>query len=208
MFVCSSRKAVPAAWKLPSVLDADRGPIRGMVEGKRTRCALNEAMKMSGKKMICTTRWRHDDECQSGRRRFSISIKPPLWYGTTTNNHNGQSKRAQATTKYNTTEVRLEARTRTSHLKLLQPQSLTSWRAFTSAKATRVSPPFWQRHIIFLQKSLIPFNICANSPPLISGTMGQYTKANGFFWKVGDNNQAEVVDESTEKEVCFGKKMW
>lgn len=36
--------------------------------------------------------------------------------------------------------------------------------------------------------------------------MGQYTKANGSFWTVGDNNQAEVVDESIEKEVCFEKK--
>lgn len=105
----------------------------GWSRGKRTRYEMNEAMKILGKKNICTTRWRHNDGCQSGRVVDSLfASRRTLWYGTTTNDHNGQSKRVQATTKNNPTEVRLETRTRTGHLELLQRQSLASWKAFTT----------------------------------------------------------------------------
>lgn len=49
------------------------------------------------------------------------------------------------------------------------------------------------------------FNISASCPPLISGTMGQHTKANGIFWTTGENREAELVDKSIEKEVCDWK---
>lgn len=92
-------------------------------------------------------------------------------------------ERAQAALRYKATRIRLQSITRAGHLELLRQQPLASWRAFIATGANLQSITRSHLRQIFL--------------PSLSSLLI-------YPWTAGEN-ETEIVDESTGKQVCKEK---